>query len=220
MLRDILRISPPNLSCSDHWFRSDAFVLIASERTASKNIKQVKKKKVSQWEHSKMHSQCQQLIDQLVKPSARHLYTNKHIFVFLFVCRCLRHLPINSVSSDYLAGMLSPADSSLPLLYITYPRLTYFEIKGEKKETVLLGKTILEYISFSSWSSLCTKILPPSLPTRCLACGYVRGGNFEFFLQAPEEIILILLCVIWKWFQTDFHIVTCNVNHLPNPNEV
>lgn len=59
-------------------------------------------------------------------------------------------LPINSVSSDYLTGTLSLADPSLLLLYITYPRDIYFEIKDKKKRMVLLGKTIPEGINFPS----------------------------------------------------------------------
>lgn len=42
-------------------------------------------------------------------------------------------LPINSVSSDCLSDTLFLADPSSLLLYITYPRDIYFEIK-EKKE--------------------------------------------------------------------------------------
>lgn len=59
-------------------------------------------------------------------------------------------LPINSVSSDYLTDTLSLADPSLLLLYITYPRDIYFEIKDKKKRMVLLGKTIPEGINFPS----------------------------------------------------------------------
>ena len=59
-------------------------------------------------------------------------------------------LPINSVSSDYLTDTLSLADPSLLLLYITYPRDIYFEIKDKKKRMVLLGKTIPEVINFPS----------------------------------------------------------------------
>lgn len=60
----------------------------------------------------------------------------------------------------------------------------------------------------------------PSLGTRCLGCGYIRGDNFEFSLQAPKEMILILLSVIWKYFQTDFHIVINNANQFPDPSKV
>ena len=59
-------------------------------------------------------------------------------------------IPINSVSSDYLTDTLSLADPSLLLLYITYPRDIYFEIKDKKKRMVLLGKTIPEGINFPS----------------------------------------------------------------------
>lgn len=59
-------------------------------------------------------------------------------------------LPVNSVNSVCLSNILSLADSSLLLLYTTYPGDIYFEIKEKKKETVLLGKTILEGMNFPS----------------------------------------------------------------------
>lgn len=49
-------------------------------------------------------------------------------------------LPINSVSSDSLSDVLSPANASLLLLHITYPRDIYFEIKRKKQNQFYLVK--------------------------------------------------------------------------------
>ena len=88
-----------------------------------------------------MHSQTQHLIHQLVKPSVREpnsfipVNTYLFFFVFFFFVQMFQAsvLPINSVSSDCLSDTLFLADPSSLLLYITYPRDIYFEIK-EKKE--------------------------------------------------------------------------------------
>lgn len=67
--------------------------------------------------------------------------------------------------------------------------------------------------------SMYQNMSPPSRHTRCLGCGFLRGGNFEFSLQAPKEMTSILLSVIWKCFQTDFHIVINNANQFPDPSK-
>lgn len=101
-----------------------------------------------------MHSQTRHLIHQLVKPSVREpnsfIPVNTYLGFFFVQMFQASVLPINSVSSDYLTDTLSLADPSLLLLYITYPRDIYFEIKDKKKRMVLLGKTIPEGINFPS----------------------------------------------------------------------
>ena len=79
------------------------------------------KKNVSQWEHSKMHSQTQPLIHQLVKPSVREpnsfIAVNTYLFFgVFFLYRCFRPL-CSQLILWVLTVSLIPSLWLIPLRY-------------------------------------------------------------------------------------------------------